>query len=78
MPNEDLVGNYAVGTPYVPKTGLAMVHEGEQIIPAGGDTNYGAITMNITQNIDSKETAAYAIDYLTSKLQRRAVGGSFV
>jgi len=75
---EDLVGNYAVGTPYVPKTGLAVVHQGEQIIPAGGDTNYGAITMHITQHIDSKETAEYTVDYLVSKLQRRAVGGAFV
>jgi hypothetical protein len=32
----DLVGGrsgYAIGTPYVPRTGLAMVHQGEAIIP---------------------------------------------
>jgi hypothetical protein len=29
-----LVGSFAVGTAYVPKTGLALIHKGEMIIPA--------------------------------------------
>lgn len=29
------LGSFAVGTDYVPRTGLALVHEGEQIVPAG-------------------------------------------
>ena len=32
---ENLVGNYQTGTPYVPRTGLAMVHKGEEINPPG-------------------------------------------
>ena len=31
----DLVGEFASGTSYVPRTGLALVHKGEAIIPAG-------------------------------------------
>lgn len=30
-----IMGPYDVGTDYVPRTGLALVHQGEQIIPAG-------------------------------------------
>jgi hypothetical protein len=37
-----IVGSFDVGTPFVPRTGLAMVHQGERIIPAsqngGGDS----------------------------------------
>lgn len=39
-----LVGRFASGTDYVPRTGLALVHEGEAIIPAvenrGGGPNF--------------------------------------
>jgi hypothetical protein len=31
----ELVGKFQTGTPFVPETGLAMVHKGEAIIPAG-------------------------------------------
>ena len=73
----EIVGSYAVGTPYVPKTGLAMVHEGEQIIPAGQNNNSGNITMNITQNITDKVTAEYANDYLLKKIQGRGLAGAW-
>lgn len=29
------VGSYEAGTPYVPETGMALVHQGERITPAG-------------------------------------------
>jgi hypothetical protein len=32
----DTLPHYASGTDYVPQTGLAVVHQGERIIPAGG------------------------------------------
>lgn len=50
------VGTFETGTPFVPETGLAMVHKGERIIPAGevggGDViinwnNYGPISREI-------------------------------
>lgn len=46
-------GEYAMGTDYVPRTGLALVHQGEQIIPAGESGRGGVIlTQNI--NVDSR------------------------
>jgi hypothetical protein len=39
------IPSYAVGTSYVPRTGLAMLHRGESVIPAGGRP---PITMNFT------------------------------
>src|SRR3990167_7751845 len=36
---EASIPSYDVGTPYVPRTGLAMVHQGEAIIPKG--SNWG-------------------------------------
>jgi len=43
------VPSYAVGTPYVPKTELAMVHQGERITPANQNTtnNKSTSTLNI-------------------------------
>lgn len=32
---KDLIPSYAQGTPYVPSTGLAMLHRGERVTPAG-------------------------------------------
>jgi len=41
--------SYAVGTPYVPKTQLAVVHKGEAVIPASQNTtnNKSTSTLNI-------------------------------
>jgi hypothetical protein len=33
--------SYQSGTDYVPRTGLAMLHAGEQVIPAGADAGGG-------------------------------------
>ncbi len=43
------VPQYAQGTPYVPNTGLAFIHEGEEIIPAGRKRG-GQTVINITGN----------------------------
>ena len=39
-----LVGSFATGTDYVPRTGLALVHQGEKIIPAAQNTPGGGMT----------------------------------
>jgi hypothetical protein len=41
---------YQHGTPYVPETGLALVHRGERITPANQNFSMGAITLNFTIN----------------------------
>jgi len=37
---EALVGSFAAGTDYVPRTGLALVHQGERITPAAENKNW--------------------------------------
>jgi len=57
-----LVGQFQEGTPFVPKTGLAMVHEGEAIVPR--NRNAGGITININgvaATGSSKEALARAV-----------------
>ena len=51
-----LVGSFATGTDYVPRTGLAMVHQGERIIPADQNARSGAVIINfaITGAVDSR------------------------
>jgi hypothetical protein len=39
--------HYASGTDYVPRTGLAIVHQGEQIIPAGSGRGGGTINIHV-------------------------------
>lgn len=46
--NPEFFPGYANGTDYVPKTGLALVHQGERIIPAGD--NNGGMTVHIHAN----------------------------
>ena len=44
------IPQYATGTPYVPRTELALIHQGERIIPASQNTanNYGGVTINVS------------------------------
>jgi superfamily II helicase len=42
--------SYAVGTPYVPETSLAVVHKGEAIIPANQNTNNNSFSPTININ----------------------------
>ena len=39
MPPTGYLGEYQFGTPYVPKTGPYLLHEGERVIPAGKTEN---------------------------------------
>jgi hypothetical protein len=47
---------YASGTDYVPRTGLALVHQGERITPAG--QNGGGVTVNQTIIFSANTPAA--------------------
>ena len=70
------VGSYASGTNYVPKTGLALVHQGEAIVPAaqnkGGATNVtiapGAVVIQAVAGADVSALADAAVDALARKL----------
>jgi hypothetical protein len=63
------VPSYAVGTSYVPRDQLAMVHKGEAIIPA--DMNrIGMGGMNVTYNVDARGATHDAIKALPEVLRR--------
>lgn len=50
------VPKFQTGTPYVPRTGLAFVHEGERIIPAD-ENRRGGGGMNVTINASALDEA---------------------
>lgn len=68
---------YAQGTPYVPEDGLAYLHKGEAVIPAGQNSNGPAIIINATYNVPNKEVAEYANNNLVSVLQARGISGGY-
>lgn len=68
---------YAQGTPYVPENGLAYLHKGEAVIPAGQNSNGPAIIINATYNVPNKEVAEYANNNLVSVLQARGISGGY-
>jgi TP901 family phage tail tape measure protein len=47
------IPGYASGTPYVPRTGLAMLHQGERVVPASQNRGGGG---NLTVNIYAWDT----------------------
>lgn len=52
-----LVGSFATGTDYVPRTGLALVHQGERITPASENSSSGMTVVNhfnIAGQVDSR------------------------
>jgi hypothetical protein len=53
---EPIVGTYASGSSYVPRTGLALLHQGEAVIPAAQNRSGGAggITININATINNE------------------------
>lgn len=44
------VPQYAQGTPWVPNDGLAYLHRGEAVIPAGMGMSGGGVTVNLIEN----------------------------
>jgi len=60
--------SYAVGTPYVPETSLAMVHKGEAIIPANQNTNNSFTpTININNPVVRNDSDLSAIQRMVEQ-----------
>jgi hypothetical protein len=53
-----VIDSFAVGTDYVPRDMLAMIHQGEKIIPAAQNVpGAGGQTNHITINLGGNQTA---------------------
>jgi hypothetical protein len=51
------IASYEVGTSYVPRTGLAMIHQGEAIIPAS--QNRGGVGASIVVNVSTPDAQSF-------------------
>ena len=60
---------------YVPETGLALVHKGEYIIPAGGSSKIGNINIHVNINAVTKEgvTADDIADKVATAIQQKLI-----
>ena len=74
-----IIGSFATGTPYVPRTGLALIHEGERIIPAeqnrqgnfGGQIIQFSGGLNLTlPNVTDQKTARELAREILPELRR--------
>lgn len=63
-----IVGSFAVGTDYVPRTGLAMIHQGEAIIPASENRGDWGGGVNIVNHNDFRGVDPMAIARVEAKL----------
>ena len=69
------IPSFDVGSAYVPRDMLAMVHQGEAIIPASqnrGGANAQPITVNVTvvESQDPRRTAAIAVQAVRRAFNR--------
>lgn len=72
--NISKIPSYAVGTPYVPKDGLAMLHKGERVVTASQNKNGSGVVINITGNTISSDMDINAIgEKLVDHLRRKGV-----
>ncbi|GEM_PF-7031412 len=77
----DELPEYATGTPYVPHTGPAIIHQGERIIPAAQNkTGFGNVSIgSISITLQSSGNAQTDADQLSRKLVpaiRKQIGRS--
>jgi len=64
---------YAEGTDYVPRTGWAMLHQGERVVPAAQNVGGGGVTVVQHINVDSRSDRASIIQAMHfSKEQAKA------
>jgi hypothetical protein len=71
---EDYIPQYAAGTPYVPRTGLALLHEGERVTPASGNGGGGgSLTLTIPVVIDGREVARATRTVDVDEARRRGI-----
>jgi hypothetical protein len=63
------VPSFEVGTSYVPRTGLAMIHQGEAIIPAGENRGRG-VTVNLSISALDGQSVYRALTSSRSDLSR--------
>lgn len=70
--------SYDVGTPYVPETGLALVHKGEKITPANRNANSGKVEININnptvRNDSDIDAIASAVERVLSRKNLKTSG----
>jgi frataxin-like iron-binding protein CyaY len=62
--SQNLVGVFASGTDYVPRTGLALVHRGEAIVPAGQNGRGWGGTLIVNNYIDGAVDRARIAGYV--------------
>jgi len=75
---EMFAGSYQHGTTYVPKTGFALVHEGERIVSKNQTTNMGGINITVSGSGDPVKVAneiAKVLKYGRSSQLREAING---
>ena len=62
------------GTNYVPETGLAVVHKGEQIIPAGGESGKTEVNIRVNVNATMGNVSPDEVaDKIATAIQQRLV-----
>ena len=74
------LGSFAVGSNFVPRTQLALVHRGEKIIPAaqnraggGGNTIHAPITINVPDTTDRRTADQVAAAAYSGLMRARRV-----
>lgn len=71
-----VIGSYASGTDYVPKTGLYKLHQGEKVVPSG--QNQGAqVTINIYDATDPQKVGTIVESKIKTVFRDLALGGAY-